>query len=132
MDLLRQQFLDERCGQSQAKGCDSVGEGHDGRWGCGFAPRESRERVRNCSQVDHDVSQHIADTIARFLLRTECLVSTEGCGHEEGPSQSGMEPKKWNMGGEDYCQTTTPLTVSLSVQEDFTLVKQSRCSTRKC
>lgn len=101
VDLLRQQFLDERCGRTQGRGCDSEGEGPDRKWASGFTPRESREPVKNCSKVNRDVSRLIAETITNSLLRTENLVSIEGTGGRGDRGSPGAEPRKWNVGGED-------------------------------
>lgn len=108
VDLLRQQFLDERCGQAQERGRGGQGEGSGGGWVRGFAPRESHEPVKNCSQVDRGVSQFIADTIASELLQTQCLVDIDSAGVCGSPlegrgsaeSAGGVGSRKWNVGGE--------------------------------
>ena len=103
VDLLRQQFLDERCRQTQ--GCDSEGVEPDSKgvgpgetWASGFSPRDSKEPVKNCSQIDRGLSQFIAERMASELLKTECFISTP-VGDAATPSQ----PKMWNKGGETCC-----------------------------
>lgn len=90
MDALRQHFLDERCG----KGC-----GHEEEAAAsGFVPRESKERVKNCSQIAQSVSQCIVKTITDRLLSTESLILSEATIRGGDPCQSGLD---WNVGGED-------------------------------
>lgn len=121
--------MEERCGVGSGQGCSpdacsnsgcghgcgsgkkgsgcscdpdfsSEGCGHSSKeWASGFVPRESREPVRNCSQVNRDVSKLIVDTIAGHLLTTECLVTVkggEGGGGGETPTHS---TSTWNQGG---------------------------------
>jgi hypothetical protein len=70
----------------------------------GFVPRPSREPVRNCSQVNREVSKLIVDTIASHLLSTECLVSVQRRGEEEG---AGMDSPTLSTPGEDSGELPT-------------------------
>lgn len=42
-----------------------------GVWAPDFKPRDAKEHVRNCSQVDRGIKEHIVDTITKKLLKTE-------------------------------------------------------------
>ena len=76
-------------------GCGSREE-----WDSGFVPRASREPVRNCSQVNRDVSQLIVATIAGHLLTTTCLVAVQQPGGGGGGGPPTHLSAKWNRGGE--------------------------------
>ena len=80
-------------------------------WAAGFRPRSAHEHVRNCSQVDRGVKQHIVWTLARTLLETENWlevgVSGIDCTKVEsseatspaGASAMETQGKRWNRGG---------------------------------
>ena len=131
MDAMRQEFLDDRCSQGSGRGSCSTD---------GFIPRDSKEPVRNCSQVDRGLSQFIVSTVANHLLLEKCLVSCESGSsvgedtHEEDLCQSGdchSCKSRWNVGGE--CSLTMSPYISSSLfQEDSTSVRQLGCLTRKC
>lgn len=90
MELLRLQFLRERCGHGE------------GAW---FVPRDSQEPVRNCSRVDRGISELIVDTIAHHLLTEHPIpVGEEPAVGGGSPPQLG--PKQWNTGGEGCSQRT--------------------------
>lgn len=89
MNLLRQRFIDERCGS----GC-----GQDGRsWVEGFTPRESVEPVRNCTQLERGLAEYVINLVALKLLETTSLVCCcphgNGCQLAQGTSE-GVESDK--------------------------------------
>ena len=89
-----------------------------GAWAANFKPRSGKECVKNCSQIDQSVKEHIVETLAKVLLQTENWVKvttlTSEC--ESGPNSAvGGEKLKstdslecqlsngrklWNCGGQ--------------------------------
>ena len=89
-----------------------------GVWAANFKPRSGKECVRNCSQIDQSVKEHIVETLAKVLLQTENWVElttlTSECesspdsavGGEKVKSTDLLEcqlsngRKLWNCGGQ--------------------------------
>ena len=86
-----------------------------GTWAANFKPRSGKECVRNCSQIDQTVKEHIVQTIAKALLQTENWVELTSLTseHESSPDcavgdekvkatdlQECNGRKLWNCGGQ--------------------------------
>ena len=100
-------FLLQHDNKSEAE-CLHRSQSDTGSWAAGFKPRSSHEHVRNCSQVDRGVKQHIVWTLARSLLETENWVLLENActapEHSEASSPGGAcvmeaQGRHWNRGG---------------------------------
>lgn len=98
MELLRQQYIDERCGDGGRGHMEGV-DVHS--WGSGFFPRAVKEPVRNCSQVDRHLSHTIASTIAERLLQTQCMVPVPPTPADatDTPKDQPKSALQWNLGG---------------------------------
>ena len=89
-----------------------------GAWAANFKPRSGKECVRNCSQIDQSVKEHIVETLAKALLQTENWVEittlTSECESDPDSAVGGEklkstdllkcqlsnERKLWNCGGQ--------------------------------
>lgn len=85
VDVVRQKFIDKRCGG----GC-----GQDvGSWVEEFNPRESVEVVRNCTQLARGLAESIVNTVVFKLLETSsyvcCCSHGEGCQAAQGACAQG-------------------------------------------
>ena len=85
------------------------GESDTHTWAAGFKPRSAHEHVRNCSQVDRGVKQHIVWTLSRTLLETENWLPLEsdcttaecsGGASPEGACGMEAQRRRWNRGGQ--------------------------------
>ena len=91
--------------------------GHEepGTWAANFKPRSGKECVRNCSQIDWSVKEHIVQTVTKALLQTENWVELTSLTieHESSPdcavgdekvkatdSQEYTGRRLWNCGGQ--------------------------------
>lgn len=55
-------------------------------WTCDFKPRDTVEKVRNCTQLDKTLIKNIVDTVANQLLNEGCIISLE------------KQSRTWNAG----------------------------------
>lgn len=80
-----QQLLESKNGQQI-----NIGAKGNSEWMSGFKPRESVERVRNCTQLDSGLRDQIVTIVAQHLLAKRRLLKVI--------SDNGEE-KVWNAGG---------------------------------
>lgn len=78
-DIKIQEMINSRCNDNQ------IAES----WSSEFKPRESTEKVRNCTQVNKDVISNIIDTVVTLLLS-----------QNRGIILEEKSEKTWNAGGE--------------------------------
>jgi len=108
--------------QTEEMQCDREQTSASNLWAADFKPRPGKECVRNCSQIDRNVKEHIVETLARALLETEnwvdisslngeveCASGSSAEGGEQKPlcctrtnsleQQLSMGGRLWNCGG---------------------------------
>lgn len=99
--------------QTEEMQCDREQTSASNLWAADFKPRPGKECVRNCSQIDRNVKEHIVETLARALLETENWVDISSLnGEVECASRSSAE------GGEQKplcCTRTNSLEQQLSM-----------------
>ena len=78
-DLKIQEMINARCNDSQINGA----------WSSAFKPRDTVEKVRNCTQIDRNLISRIIDIVVSLLLRKVRKIDMDGKGS-----------KLWNAGGE--------------------------------
>ena len=63
--------------------------------GSKFLPREAKEKVRNCTQIDQNIRNTIVNKVVTMLLKTESAV----CGERGTVTSRGFPIETWNAGG---------------------------------
>lgn len=79
---------------SSELGHSQGGTDHGGQ----FLPREAKEKVRNCTQVDKDVRETIVNKVVATLLSSENRLDMDV--NEDSLTSKGFNITEWNVGGE--------------------------------
>lgn len=81
-------LIGARSAKEESKMLDNTDECDCSLWSASFKPRETVERVRNCTKVDRSLITDIVNLVAEHLLRKVRMIDVE------------VSEEKWNAGGQ--------------------------------
>ena len=88
--------LDDKYAKCQSQNIDAVTDQSSNDDLTQFLPREAKEKVRNCTQIDKDVKSSIVIKVFTKLLMSENTFGGEG----DSLTSKGCPVATWNTGGE--------------------------------
>ena len=95
--------LDDKYTKCQSQNVDTVIDRSSNDDLSQFRPREAKDKVRNCTQIDNDVKSSIVMKIFTKLLMSENKLGGEG----DCLTSKGYSVETWNTGGKSLYSVKT-------------------------